>query len=129
MTAEWVALAHELGEIDADSSEVLVSLESGRKQTISVVEHDDGWEISGLGATPTTMERIGLTPEMLWQRNRTRRLTGFVVDDEGAWVSARVPRAGLSPDEFQLVAIGGRPGGRPARVPVRGRGRRTLTAQ
>lgn len=105
MNAAWVVLARELGEIDADSGEVLVLLESGRRQTISVVEHDDGWEISGLGATPTTMERIGLTPETLWQRNRTRRLTGFVVDDAGAWVSARVPRAGLTPDEFQLVAM------------------------
>jgi hypothetical protein len=104
MTAGWVGLTDGLGDVDESSATVTVALDQGRQHRVEVAAGQDDWVLRGLSADTETMVRIGLGPGQLWERNRGRRITGFMVDAAGVWVTATVPQAGTSSEEFQLVA-------------------------
>lgn len=85
---------------------VHVDLPGSRSHQVQIAQHHDTYELVGMVADATSLTRAGLDPFELWRRNSARRLTGLHVDDIGsAWVRARVPLAGITPEEFQLVVL------------------------
>lgn len=103
MRNEWKALVGSLA-LTRDRTAFKVDLERGRAHLVEVLEHEDDLELSGLVATARELRAVGLRPADLWSRNRSRKLTGYVVDADGAaWVKARLPLAGLSSEELHLV--------------------------
>jgi hypothetical protein len=82
-----------------------VSLEDGRHHRVEVIDHSDGWELSGAAATARQLAGAGLGVDELWQRNRLLDLVGYVIDRHGdAWVTAWLPYAGTVAEEFLEVA-------------------------
>jgi hypothetical protein len=95
----WVA------EMNVSDNAVRVALARNRTHTVWVVDHPDGWELSGESADAAALEAASITVADLWKRNRRLDLVGYVVDTYGtAWVSAWLPHAGTTGEEFVLVA-------------------------
>jgi hypothetical protein len=91
--------------MDVADNAIRVGLARNRTHTVWVVDHQDGWELSGESADAATLERASISVAELWQRNRRLDLVGYVVDEHGtAWVSAWLPHAGTTAEEFVLVA-------------------------
>lgn len=93
-----------VSDMDVADNAINVSLARNRAHTVYVVEHSDGWEISGESADVSALEAAGISLADLWRRNRRLDLVGYVVDGNGtAWVSAWLPDAGTTAEEFVLV--------------------------
>jgi hypothetical protein len=102
MTSDWRELAGTLNVVD---NVITVQLDRARSHEVYVVEHHDGWELSGIAADAASLDHVGLTPTALWERNRYQDLIGYLVDEHGdAWVTAWLPFAGTTSEEFAVVA-------------------------
>lgn len=101
MTSDWRLLARAM---QVSGNAIRVPLDRNRQHLVWVLEHRDGWELSGESANAEALEQAGLTHAELWRRNRYQDLIGYVIDEEGtAWVTAWMPTAGTTAEEFALV--------------------------
>lgn len=102
MAPEWHAY---LTEHERDGEWVRLPVDGTRGHWVLVKRHVDGWELSGGSASAKELAAAGLDAAELWRRNRHLDLVGYVVDAEGsAWVTAWIPFAGLTANEFREVA-------------------------
>ena len=94
-----------VSDMEVADNAISVNLARNRTHTVYVLEHRDGWELSGESADAAALEASGISLADLWRRNRRLDLVGYVVDGDGtAWVSAWLPHAGTTAEEFVLVA-------------------------
>lgn len=83
---------------------VLVELDEGRQHHVRIVEQGTGWALRGRSAAPDTLAVSGLDAPALWARNRHLDLVGYSVGQDGfAAVTAWLPHAGATPEEFAVV--------------------------
>lgn len=83
---------------------IYVTIDAVRGHRVDVVEQGEGWIVTGRSADRETLAAAGIDQSDLWERNRHQRLTGYAVGADGsASVTAWIPFAGTSPNEFQAV--------------------------
>jgi hypothetical protein len=101
MTSEWQHFARSMR---VNNDWITVALDRGREHDVQVLEHPDGWEVSGPAADSETLTEAGLTHTKLWEWNRYEDLIGYVIDEAGtAWVTAWMPKVGATAEEFEAV--------------------------
>ena len=84
---------------------ITVELDRHRSHSVQVIQHQDGWELSGRASTAGQLPAANLDNQDLWFRNRSLDLVGYVVDARGdVWVTAWLPFAGLTDVEFLFAA-------------------------
>ena len=71
MTSDWRSLA---GSLKVEANVITFQLDRERAHAVYVVEHHDGWELSGEAADADTLQRCSLTHAELWRRNRYQDL-------------------------------------------------------
>ena len=102
MTRDWGRLAVGL---ERRGDAIVIDLDDQRRHLVEVIEHHDGWELSGGAANAQQLAAAQIDVATLWSRNRYLNLVGYVVDTEGsAWVTAWLPFAGITAREFQETA-------------------------
>jgi hypothetical protein len=80
---------------------ISVGLDRHRSHSVQVIEHEDGWELSGCACTAGQLSAANLDNQDLWFRNRSLDLVAYVVDADGdVWVTAWLPFVGLTSAEF-----------------------------
>ncbi len=102
MANEWKRLCRGLGLVLGEDG-VNVRFSEGRKQWVSVTDDEDSYLLASVVLSPNALKQIqGETPEEhAWKWNRVSQLVGFRVDQRRGLVGqARVPKAGLTADEF-----------------------------
>lgn len=101
----WHAFAEGQADLAAKGEWVTVELDRNRRHRVQVIQHEDGWELSGRACTAGQLSAANLDNQDLWFRNRSLDLVGYVVDADGdVWVTAWLPFAGLTAPEFLITA-------------------------
>ena len=98
MANEWKRLCRGL-DLALGEDGVNVRFSEGRRQQVTVTEEEGSYLL-----TSVVVKKFDGDQERAWQRNRTAQLVGFRVDKKGnerkLIGQARVPKAGLTADEF-----------------------------
>ena len=103
--AAWHAFTEGQPAFAAKGEWIIVELDRDRRHRIQVIQHEDGWELSGRACTPEQLSDANLENQDLWFRNRSLDLVGYVVGADGhVWVTAWLPFAGLTAAEFRFAA-------------------------
>ena len=104
MSAEWEVLCRG-ADFLVEAPLVHVQLGDQRRHRVTVEEHGSEYLLSAIVVRRSV---VGSDPGLAleaWLRNRTTRLVGFRIDTRGRLIGeAWVPKAGLTAEEFQLVA-------------------------
>lgn len=104
MGASWKRLCS--GKAFAtDETGITLSLAEGRSHRMIVEELAGDYLLRAIVLRHSEMERTGIPAVRIWEMNRSLNLVGFRIDAKGRLIGeARVPMAGLTPAEFQIVA-------------------------
>ncbi len=90
-------------DFSVEEEEVLVTFAEGRSQRVSVTEEEETFHLRSVVATRGEAEKHHGLALFSWRRNRATQLVGFRLDQRGRLVGEGwVPKAGLTPEEFQL---------------------------
>lgn len=101
VTTDWRPWCRDADDLRIDATDVVVTLDDGRRQTVRVSEGDGCLELTSTVLRPSAVEAIEDAALRAWRRNRSTRLVGFKVDTRGRLVAtAWVPLTGLGGDEF-----------------------------
>lgn len=102
MAADWVRFCR-AKDLTVVESDVDVRFGDGRSHRVTVTDEGDTYLISGFVVRQAVAASIPDLPVRAWVRNRATRLVGFRVDRRQRLVGeAWLPKAGLTPEEFQL---------------------------
>jgi len=89
--------------LTVDGDQVAVSLDDGRRHTVAISEHSDGYRLAAIVARAAVLSRVVDAPIRIWRWNRETHLVGFRIDRRRRLAAeAWVPKPGLSSEEFQL---------------------------
>ncbi|WP_242352128.1 MULTISPECIES: YbjN domain-containing protein [unclassified Anaeromyxobacter] len=101
MTADWTKLAR-AEDVNVANGVANVAL-GERSHRVSIVEEGESFRLVAVVAHPAAVARMSDPALFAWKRNRSSRLVGFRIDRRGRMVGeAWVPKAGVTPTEFQL---------------------------
>lgn len=102
MTAEWSRLC-KVKDFSVMDSLIDVQFASGRHHKVSVEEHKEVYLLSSIVVRRSVVSSFTDLPINAWLRNRAIDLVGFRIDRKKRLIGeAWVPKAGLTPEEFQL---------------------------
>lgn len=102
MGGDWQRFCTGAG-LTVDGDQVVVSLDDGRRHTVAISEHSDGYRLAAIVARPAVLSRVVDAPIRIGRRNRESHLVGFRIDRKGRLAAeAWVPKPGLTSEEFQL---------------------------
>ena len=101
---KWHRLA-KATDITIEPSGMLIRFTDGRSHRLRVLDHDDHWLLRGLVVRHAALAFDSEPMLAAASRNRQMQLCGLSVDEK-AHLTAHcvVPKAGLKPDEFKLLA-------------------------
>lgn len=103
MKTDWRQFCQNAGFTPLDQG-IEVHFESGRSQKVSIEDHEDAFQLSSLVARPSVVAELDDAPLRCWIRTRSVHLVGFRVDARDRLIAeAWLPKAGLTPEEFQFV--------------------------
>jgi len=102
MVANWPRYCR-VTDMVVDEPTIDVAFSNDRKHRVVVTENDDSFLISGVVIRRSIVSSLSDLPPQMWLRNRAVSLVGFRIDRRGRLIGEScLPKAGISPDEFQL---------------------------
>ena len=103
MNSDWRSLL--VGEgLAIEEHFVIVTLRKGRHQRVRVSDEDESFALCAVAVRCSTNCERTQNALRAWDRNRANRLVGFRVDKRDRLIGEqRVPKVGLTADEFQFI--------------------------
>jgi Putative bacterial sensory transduction regulator len=91
-------------DLIVDGEGVNVRFDSGRAQRVEIICEDGTYLVRSIVAKRAVVSEHADVAVRAWLRNRQINVVGFRIDDRGRLVGeAKLSRAGLTKEEFQLV--------------------------
>jgi hypothetical protein len=105
MAASWKTLCNNRA-FHLDGNGFSVELGEARHHRVVVEESEDALLLRSVVMGPADIERANLTATRIWEMNRALTLVGFRIDTRNRLVGeASIPRAGLTANDFQAIAL------------------------
>lgn len=99
---DWTSLCRG-SDLEIEGNRIRVAVSQDRWHRVQVMEREDAYDLSAVVAQKALLQDLNDASLRAWLTNRGTELVGFRVDEKGKMVGeAWVPKAGVTPEEFQL---------------------------
>jgi hypothetical protein len=100
LKTDWQRLCHGAG-FQISRNRIRVTFADLRQQLIRVSQTDATFELETTVARPGITRRLDEPDVQAWRRNRSTKLVGFRLNQDGALIGESwIPKVGLTPEEF-----------------------------